>query len=308
MARKDERVRWSALPLWRWMAAPLLAVAALLFPAHWLPPELRNLSRAALVVAAGWTFATGFEGRLRRARFSRDGRRASLIRLIVRLLIYALTLVAALGVLGVHAGSLTAGGVVLTAVIGLAGQTLFSNVLAGMVLVIWRPFEIGEHISLMSWQMPVISATYPHETLPSAHPMRVSDINLLHTICTADDGQVMLIPNSVVLPAIVRNHSRSGRCRVRVRGEAERQVGVERLWARLRALGAEFAAAEPHCSGGVEPALVDLTSGAIAFVLETWVPSVQYEEEVRSRLLLALARALEQLRLPDRDAGAAGTG
>jgi len=282
------------------MAGPVLAATALLFPAHWLPlpAEFRHAVRAALVVVAGWMFAAGFERRLRQARFSRDGRRASLIRLIVRLLVYALTLAAALGALGLQIGSITFGGVVLTAVIGLAGQTLFSNVLAGMVLVIWRPFEIGEHISLMSWQMPVISATYPHETLPSAHPARVIDINLLHTICTADDGQVMLIPNSVVLPAIVRNHSRSGRCRVRVRGEVERQVGVERLWARLQTLGAEFAAVEPRSSGGVEPRLVDVTSGVIAFVLETWVPSVEHEEAVRSRLLLALARALEQLRAP----------
>ena len=298
---QTSRNRGGGQGLWRWILGPALLAAAMLLPPHILniPVEYWRIIRAALVVGAGWAVAGALEGRMRRARFSPDGRRSSLIRLIIRVLFYLLVVGAALGALGLGASSITAGGVVVTAVVGLAGQTLFSNILAGMVIVIWRPFEIGERISIMSWQMPLIAPTYPHETQPSAHVgLRVLDINLLHTICAADDGQTTLIPNSVMLPAIVRNHSHSHRCRVRVRSEAERTIGVDRLWQRLEDLATEFRASEPLCVEPVEPLLIDVSLTGISFVLQTWVPAHEYEELVRARLVLAVARALEGLREP----------
>lgn len=287
--------------LWRWLLLPFLLAAAIVVP-DLLPlklgiPGLPRAIRAALIVAAGWGGAGAFEGRLRQARFNRDGRRSSLIRLIIRALFYLLIVGAVLGALGVSADALTTSGVVVTAVVGLAGQTLFTNILSGVVIVIWHPYEIGERISVMSWQMPLLAATFPHETQPSAHiGLRVVDINLLHTICVADDGQTTLIPNSVMLPAIVRNHTHSTRCRIRVRSEVERQIGVEALWRRLEALTAEFQSAEPRCIEPVQILLVDVSMTGIAFALQTWVGKQEFEELVRAKLVLALARALEDLR------------
>lgn len=289
---------------WRWVVAPLLLAGAIV--AH---PDLLGLNlstwqwsviRAVLVVGTGWAVAGGLEQRLRRAQLGRNGQRRGLVRLIIRVLFYVLILGAVLGALGVKASSLTAGGVAVTVIIGLAGQTLFNNILSGVVLVIWHPFEIGERISIMSWQMPLIAPTYPHETQPSAHTgLLVLDVNLLHTICAADDGQTTLIPNSVMLPAIVRNHTHSRRCRIRVRSEAERTIGVDRLWAKLEELATTFRKEEPLCIDAVEPLLIDVSLTGIAFVLQTWVPAQEFEESVRARLVLALARALEELRVPD---------
>jgi len=268
-------------------------VAALAVPLGWLPvaPLARHLVRAIGVVLAGYLLGRGFEYGLRHLRPMRDHQRAGLLRLIVRLCLYVVVVAGLLAALGVRATQLSIGGAVLTVVLGLAGQTLFGNVLAGVVLVLWRPFEIGEHVSIVSWQMPVLASTFPHETLPSANPLRIVDINPLHTLGVGEDGQLLLIPNSVMLQAIVHNHSRSERQRVRVRAEA-RGVSADELLAELEALCARIPHEEPTLRE-VRPLLVDAGPEATAFVLEGWVARGGDVEAARSRLVLHMARIVQ---------------
>jgi small-conductance mechanosensitive channel len=283
--------------LWRWIVTAALIGGALL-PTPWWPlPRLgAHLARAALAVGAGYFLTAALEQRLASARWSRDLRRAGLVRLLVRLLVFLLVAAAALGALGVKYTQITFGGAMLTVILGLAGQTLFANVIAGVVLVIWRPFEIGDDISVVSWQMPLLASTHPHETLPSANPVTVRDVNLLHTICVAEDGAVTMIPNSVLLQAIVRNRTHSGAERLRVVAEAEHDLDAVELWARLQDLGRRLAGAGLPVQGPPVVQLLDLTASGTSFVVETWVLPSASMDEVRSAILVAVAGMLREMR------------
>ena len=284
------------------MVVLLLVVVAFLpsrlVPPFWVGalPYVRYV-RAALALAAGILVTSTLEGHLRREPAERaDLRRAGLVRLLVRLLMYALTAAAMLAALGVAIQNITFGGAALTVVIGLAGQTLFGNVLAGMVLVIWRPFEIGDEVTVVSWRLPFLAPSYPHEALLAGQRGRVRDVNLLHTICTAADGQVMLIPNAVLLHSTVRNHSHSRGCKVRVRSEAEAAIPPALLWERLQAMATKLQHDDPLMHGAVTVRLVDLTTALTSFAIEAWVESVHEQEDAVSHILLAVAAMLEDIR------------
>lgn len=276
----------------------LALIAGAVMPFSWLPLplEARHLLRAGLAVAAGYVLTNALEHRLATARWSRDMRRAGLLRLIIRMLVYLVVVAAVLGALGVRLTQITFGGAVVTVIIGLAGQTLFANVLSGVVLVIWRPFDIGDDISVISWQMPLLPSTRPHETMPSANRLRVTDVNLLQTIGVADDGQMTLIPNAVLLQAIVRNHSHSGAQRLRVAAEAERDIDSVDLWGGLEGLGRDLAARSLPIRGEPQVRFLDITATGTAFVIELWVTEGRHLDQVRSEVLLAVAGILRALR------------
>lgn len=289
------------LSWWRWLGTAVL-VAAAAVPIRWVPlavaPEIYRWTRAGLIFAAGYLLISGLERRLARIAWRRDAGRAGLFRLLVRLALYALVAVAVLAAGGVRFTNFTIGASVITVVLGLAGSTVLSNVLSGIVLVIWRPFEIGDEVSIISWQMPVLAATRPHETLPSANPVRIRDVNLFHTIAVAEDGQVTLIPNAVMVQAIVRNHSHSTACRVRLVTEAPREVDPEGLLQQMRGLRPALERQDVRLQGDLTVHLLDLTATGTTFVVEAWVPSARDREPAQSALVIAISRVLRELGPP----------
>ncbi len=290
------------LPVWRWAATAVLAIAAAIPERLWplpVPAEIAHVARAALVLGAGYLLIGGLERRLGGTDWRPDGSRAALLRLLARLAMYLLVAVAILGAVGVRLQQITIGASVITVVLGLAGSTIFANILAGVVLVVWRPFEIGDEISVVSWQMPVLAATRPHETLPSANFLRIQDVNLFHTVGVADDGQATLIPNAVMVQAIVRNHSHSRSCRVRVVAEAPREVDPESLLRRMERLAPDLEPRHVRPQGDLAVRLLDLTATGTTFVVEAWVASVREREPAQSAIVLAVSRALAELRSAD---------
>src|ERR687885_576326 len=73
-----------------------------------------------------------------------------LIAVGVRIVGYAIVLLALLGAFKVPLGGLLLGGAVTGVVIGIAAQQTLGNFFAGIVLLIVRPFTIGERVFLRS--------------------------------------------------------------------------------------------------------------------------------------------------------------
>ncbi len=77
----------------------------------------------------------------------RTGRaHAGVVRLLVTLAGYALVLVTALGLLAVPVQHLLLGGALTGVIIGIAAQQALSNLFAGLVLLLARPFNIGDEV------------------------------------------------------------------------------------------------------------------------------------------------------------------
>ncbi len=114
----------------------------------------------------------GAKGRLPQAIVSLLGRTLS----IVLIIIGGIT---ALGTLGIDVTALVAGLGLTGFALGFALKDTISNLLAGILLLAYRPFEIDDHINL------------------SGHVGRVVSIDLRYTTLINEDKKI-LIPNSLI--------------------------------------------------------------------------------------------------------------
>ena len=107
---------------------------------------------------------------------------------IVRLLIFAMALVVALGTAGMDVTALIAGVGVAGLGIGLAMQGILSNLMAGLTIIFTKPFRFGEYIEIAGVQGQVTS-------------IELFTTTLLH----ADHSQV-IIPNRKIVGEILHNY------------------------------------------------------------------------------------------------------
>jgi small conductance mechanosensitive channel len=144
-----------------------------------------------LLLLIGWTLAR-MVGRAARPTFFRrmDPGTAGTVGFVIRLMTIAITVLLALGVAGVSAGSLIAGGAFTAVVLGLAAQQTLGNLFAGMVLISARPFRVGERIRLQAGALGGVLEGV------------VSSLGLLYTTLARGEDRIM-IPNTGVLAAVV---------------------------------------------------------------------------------------------------------
>lgn len=144
-----------------------------------------------LLLVMGWTLAR-MVGRAAGPTFFRrmDPGTAGTVGFVIRLVTIAVTILLALGVAGVSAGSLIAGGAFTAVIVGLAAQQTLGNLFAGMVLLTARPFRVGERIRLQAGALGGVLEGV------------VSSLGLLYTTLARGEDRIM-IPNTGVLAAVV---------------------------------------------------------------------------------------------------------
>jgi small-conductance mechanosensitive channel len=115
---------------------------------------------------------------------------AAVVRYTIVLAGAIITFVIALALVKVPVGQLVLGGALTTILIGIAAQQSLSNVFAGLVLLLSRPFFVGEAIQLRSGAMGgLLEGT-------------VTEIGITYLRLETADGPISL-PNSQVLAAAV---------------------------------------------------------------------------------------------------------
>jgi small-conductance mechanosensitive channel len=120
-------------------------------------------------------------------------------------IIYATAVILALDMLGVNVMPFVAGAGVAGIAIGFAAKDTLSNLIAGVLLIIDRPFEIGDRIEV--WNAPAGSATWGD----------VLDIGLRATQIKTTDNIVIIIPNNEIMRRDIVNYTIiSSKIRVRV--------------------------------------------------------------------------------------------
>jgi small-conductance mechanosensitive channel len=120
-------------------------------------------------------------------------------------IIFATAIVMALDLLGVNVVPVIAGAGVAGVAVGFAAKDTLSNLIAGVLLIIDRPFEVGDRIEV--WQAPTKSATWGD----------VIDIGLRATKIKTTDNIVIIIPNNeIMLRDIINYTTISEKIRVRI--------------------------------------------------------------------------------------------
>ncbi|MCD4716541.1 MAG: mechanosensitive ion channel family protein, partial [Desulfobacterales bacterium] len=110
-------------------------------------------------------------------------------------IIYATGIILALDVLGLNIMPFVAGAGVAGIAIGFAAKDTLSNLIAGILLIIDRPFEVGDRIEI--WTAPKNSATWGD----------VIDIGLRATKIRTTDNIVIIIPNNEIMTRDIINYT-----------------------------------------------------------------------------------------------------
>jgi len=101
----------------------------------------------------------------------------------------------ALDILGVNVMPFVAGAGVAGIAIGFAAKDTLSNLIAGILLIIDRPFEVGDRIEI--WSAPANSASWGD----------VIDIGLRATKIKTTDNIVIIIPNNEIMKRDIVNYT-----------------------------------------------------------------------------------------------------
>jgi len=208
LAKQVASVKARARP-WRAIIFSVLAVVAAAFSSAFgrhldslfEPGHLASSIAAASAAAAFFVFATlAVVSLARRGRETLESvtgsAHAAVVRYAIVLIGAILTIAITLVLLKVPVGQLLVGGALVTIMITIAGQQSLSNIFAGLVLLLSRPFQVGDEILLRSG------------ALSGQLEGTVTEIGITYLRLDTGDG-VMLLPNSQVLAAAVRHQTQA---------------------------------------------------------------------------------------------------
>lgn len=197
-----ERVKRKTRP-WKSIIALLLAIAAgiisdsarhhsnVIFNASESTDQIVWIVTGVLFLIFASSATYGLAGKARELLEPRAGtRHSAVVRYIILLVGAFTTLVITLDLFDVPVGQLVLGGALTSVFVGIAAQQSLSNLFAGLVLMLARPFHVGDAVRLRAGALG--------GTLDGI----VTDIGITYTRLDTD-GTTMSIPNSQVLNAVV---------------------------------------------------------------------------------------------------------
>ncbi|MBW1822642.1 MAG: mechanosensitive ion channel family protein [Deltaproteobacteria bacterium] len=128
-----------------------------------------------------------------------------LLKKFAGVIVYITAIIIALDMLGVNVMPFIAGAGVAGIAIGFAAKDTLSNLIAGVLLIVDRPFEVGDRIEV--WTAPSGSSTWGD----------VIDIGLRATKIKTTDNIIIVIPNNEIMKRDIINYTIiTSKIRVRV--------------------------------------------------------------------------------------------
>ena len=206
--------------------------------------------------------------------------------------IYATAVILALDILGINVMPIIAGAGVAGIAIGFAAKDTLSNLIAGVLLIIDRPFELGDRIEV--WSAPAGSATWGD----------VVDIGLRATKIKTTDNIVIVIPNNEIMKRDIVNYTLiSTSIRVRINVGVAYDADIEKA----KKLILDVADAVDWISKSPSPKVVVRSFGesSVDLQLRAWIDDARKRmdtiSEVTDRIKTAFDRHGIEIPYPKRD-------
>lgn len=155
-------------------------------------PLVINVVKALVVLIVGWT-AAGVVARMVRNRVNAtpriDPTLGNFFASMVKWAILAIVLVAVMGIFGIPATSIVAILGAASLAIGLALQGTLSDLAAGVMLIIFRPYKLGQFVDI------------------GGTAGTVKDISLFTTELATPDNVQIIVPNGQAWGSVIMNYS-----------------------------------------------------------------------------------------------------
>lgn len=165
-------------------------------------------------------------------------------------------IIIALSQLGIEIGPLLAGMGVMGFVVGFALQDSLSNFASGIMILVYRPFDVGD----------VVEA--------GGVMGKVNDMSLVSTTILTFDNQELVVPNTKIWGNIIRNVTSQDRRRIDLTAKVGHDVDIDRVEDILN----EIIAADDRILTDPPPLVRahNITDYAIEFVIRPWAITENY--------------------------------
>jgi small conductance mechanosensitive channel len=238
---------------------------------------LPRLGMAVFIFIAFWILFRITRGSLRMV-LERSGLDGVLVSLLVdkiyRIALILFGLVMAASQVGINVAAALAGLGVAGIAIGFAAQDILSNIIAGFVIFLDRPFRVGDFIK--------VEGQYGS----------VTNITLRSTRIRTRQNTYVVVPNKNIIDAVVINHSKHGETRVDVAvGIAYKESILDARKVLLEAVsGMEDITDDPPPTVVVD----ELGDSSVNLVVRVWIKDAAKERTVFFKVTEASKLALDQ--------------
>lgn len=186
-------------------------------------------------------------------------------------IILVVAVMLALDMMGINVMPFVAGAGVAGIAIGFAAKDTLSNLIAGVLLIVDRPFEIGDRIEI--WSAPTDSATWGD----------VIDIGLRATKIKTTDNIVIIIPNNEIMKRDIVNYTIiSSQIRIRI------NIGIayDADMAKAKKIILDVAAQISEISADPAPKVVVRNFGesAVDLQLRVWIKNARKRMDIISEI------------------------
>lgn len=214
---------------------------------------------AIVILIVGWTVAGWVAGSIRRrsAKSERiDTTLGSFFASMAKYAILAFTIIAVLSRFGVETTSFVAVLGALGLAIGLSLQGTLSNIASGVMLIIFRPFKVGDFVDTAG-----VSGT-------------VKDITLFTTEMATGDNVKVIVPNGAVWGGTIKNFSGNTTRRVDMVMGIGYGSSIDHA---IKTMG-DIIAADDRVHGDPAPffAVGELADSSVNIIVRVWVNAPDY--------------------------------
>jgi small conductance mechanosensitive channel len=236
-----------------------------------------KVSFALMILIGAWVFSGWIRAALKRGtnRTHLDPTLSAFFANLAKWAILTIAVITALEVFNIQPASFAAVIAALGLAIGLAFQGTLSNIASGILLLIFRPFKVGDSV-VVAGQAGI-----------------VNEIDLFTTALDTADGRRVIVPNAQIAGAVIDNQSHHPRRRAEVLLNVSASAPVE---ATRKAL--ETAAREAvEGAGGLdipppEIAMTDFGRASVQWAVRVWAPREKLGA-VRMQMLETTKRELD---------------
>jgi small conductance mechanosensitive channel len=175
---------------------------------------------------------------------------------LVRIILMAVVIIAAIGQIGIQTTSFIAIFGAAGLAVGLALQGSLSNFAAGVLIVLFRPYKVGDFVEAAG-----IAGV-------------VEQVQILTTILKTGDNKQIIVPNGQIMDSIITNYSANDKRRVDMVVGVSYDDDLDKVRSTIEELVAadERILAEPACTIAVSA----LADSSVNFVVRPWVNTADY--------------------------------
>ena len=175
---------------------------------------------------------------------------------LARMALLVLVIVAAIGALGVETTSFIAIFGAAGLAVGLALQGSLSNFAAGVLIVMFRPYRVGDFVEAAG-----ISGT-------------VEQVQILTTVLRTGDNKRVIVPNGQIMDSIITNYSANETRRIDLVIGVSYGDDIDKVRTAIRSV----VAADERVLGEPETtiAVLQLADSSVNFAVRPWVKTADY--------------------------------